>query len=108
MGKSRCAPSLHGTRVLGSASMRVRVAIAVASVFACVAAAPAMAAQPYPLNFKTFDLSGGTKSGLAYSNGALTLANKGLGSFDYADPFSAVTVLGQQVDGSGTYASGTW
>lgn len=88
--------------------MRVRVAIAVTSFVTLLSAAPAMAAQPFPLNYKTFDLGGGTKSGLAYSGGALTLASKGLGSYAYPDPYSAVTILGQSVDGSGTYASGTW
>ena len=84
--------------------------VAVAAVFASALlfAGSAMAAQPYPLNYKTFDLSGGTKSGVTYSQGALTLSNKGLGSFPYTDPYSAVTILGQYVDGSGAYDSGTW
>jgi hypothetical protein len=84
--------------------------VAVAAGFASVLlfATPALAAQPFPLNYKTFDLSGGTKSGVTYSNGALTLTSKGLGSFAYTDPYSAVAVLGQHVDGSGAYDSGTW
>src|SRR5262249_13063331 len=48
------------------------------------------------------------KDGVTFSHGALTLSSKSLGSFDYTDPFSAVTVLGQHVDGSGTYDSGRW
>jgi Peptidase_C39 like family len=84
--------------------------LAVAAVFASALlfAGSALAAQPFPLNYKTFDLSGGTKSGVSFSGGALTLAKQGLGSFPYTDPFSAVTVLGQHVDGSGAYDSGTW
>lgn len=88
--------------------MRVRVAIAAAVLAALTLTGSAMAAQPFPLNYKTFDLSGGTASGVSYSQGSLKLASKNLGSFAYTDPFSAVAVLGQHVDGSGTYDSGTW
>ena len=83
------------------------LAVAAGFVSGLLFAAPAVAAQPYPINYKTFDLSGGTPSGVTYSAGSLTLASD-LGSYQYADPFSAVTVLGQPVDGSGTYDSGTW
>ena len=41
---------------------------------------PAFAAQPYPLNFHTFDLSSGSVSGLTYDGGSLTLAGNGVGS----------------------------
>jgi hypothetical protein len=84
------------------------LAVAAGFASALLFAAPAVAAQPFPLNYKTFDLSGGTASGVTYSGGSLKLANSGLGSFQYSDPFSAVSVLGQPVDGSGTYDSGTW
>jgi hypothetical protein len=70
------------------------------------AASSALAAQPYPLNFHTFDLGGGTRSGLVYSNGALSLASSGLGSFAYTDPYANFDSDG--VDGSGLYQSGTW
>jgi hypothetical protein len=69
-------------------------------------ASPALAAQPYPLNYHTFYLSTGTTSGVTYSNGALTLASSGLGTFSYTDPFA--NFAGDGVDGSGVYQSGTW
>ena len=84
------------------------LAVAAGFVSALLFATPAVAAQPFPVNYKTFDLSGGTASGVTYSGGSLKLASSGLGSFQYTDPFSAVAVLGQSVDGSGTYDSGTW
>jgi hypothetical protein len=43
--------------------MRTLLVIA-AAVVAMTAASSASAAQPYPLDFHTFDLSGGTTSGL--------------------------------------------
>jgi hypothetical protein len=64
--------------------------------------------QSYPLNFQTVDFTSGTLDGLAYQGGTLKLAGNGAGVYDYTDPFSAVTVLGQHVDGSGSYAFGTW
>jgi peptidase C39-like protein len=77
--------------------------VAVSLALLLGAAAPANAAQPYPLNFHTFDLTGGTKAGVVYSNGALRLASSGLGTFAYTDPYAA-----GGVDGSGLYQSGTW
>jgi len=70
------------------------------------AAGPAFAAQPYPLNFHTFDLSAGTVSGLTYSGGSLKLARNGLGSLTYVDP--SANNAGDGVDGSGVYQYGTW
>jgi Peptidase_C39 like family len=64
--------------------------------------------QPYPINFRTVDFGAGTLDGLVNDNGTLKLGSSGLGSFDYVDPFSSVTVLGQHVDGSGSYVYGTW
>jgi hypothetical protein len=64
--------------------------------------------QSYPLNYQTVDFTSGTLDGLAYQDGTLKLAGNGAGVYDYTDPFSAVTVLGQHVDGSGSYAFGTW
>ena len=43
------------------------LAVAAGFVSALLFAAPALAAQPFPLNYKTFDLSGGTPSGVTYS-----------------------------------------
>jgi len=67
-------------------------AVAAAFVSALLFAAPALAAQPFPLNYKTFDLGGGAKSGVTYAGGSLKLASTGLGSFQYSDPFSVVAV----------------
>jgi len=108
VAKGSCVSSHLARPLLVSRVMRVRVAIAASAFATLLFAGSAVAAQPFPLNYKTFDLSGGTKSGAVHSGGALTLASKGLGSFAYTDPFSAVAVLGQHVDGSGTYDSGTW
>jgi peptidase C39-like protein len=85
-------------------------AVAAGFASALLFAGSAVAAQPYPLNFKTFDLSGGSRNHVTYSpaTGALTLDTSGLDSWYYPDPFSAVTVLGQHVDGSGYYEFGTW
>jgi hypothetical protein len=86
--------------------MRTLLVIA-AAVVALTAASSASAAQPYPLDFHTFDLSGGTTSGLSYSKGALTLANsRSLSTAPYSDPFANAN--GDGVDGSGTYQYGTW
>ena len=83
----------------------VLVTVLAAAAF-LFAAFPALAAQPYPVNYHTFDLSSGTTSGLTYSNGSLKLASSGLGSFGYTDPFANINSDG--VDGSGLYQSGSW
>jgi Peptidase_C39 like family len=75
---------------------------------ALLLSAPAFAKQPFALNYKTFALSGGAPSGVTWTGDSLELASSGYGSFEYTDPFSAVSVLGMPVDGSGTYDSGTW
>src|SRR6478752_531017 len=82
------------------------VTIAAACGLLLASAAPALAAQPYPINFHTFDLSSGTTSGLSYSGGSLGLASSGLGSLAYVDP--SANNAGDGVDGSGTYQYGTW
>jgi hypothetical protein len=88
---------------------RATLILAVAAGLLLATASPAFAVQPYPLNFQTVDFHSGTMSGLALSDsGALKLADSGLGSFTYADPFSSLQVLGHNVDGSGDYVSGTW
>src|SRR4051794_14371836 len=80
----------------------------VAAAFALwlASAGSAFAAQPYPVNFHTFDLATGTTSGLAFSNGSLRLASSGLGSLAYVDP--SANNAGDGVNGSGMYESGTW
>jgi hypothetical protein len=85
---------------------RLVLIVAVAWGLLLVSAAPALGAQPYPLNFHTFDLSAGTPSGVAYSKGALTLSGKSLPSQPYADPFA--NFAGDGVDGSAAYQFGTW
>ena len=82
------------------------VTAAAACTFVLVSAAPALAVQPYPLNFQTFNLGSGTTSGLTYSGGSLTLASSDLGAFTYTDPYANAN--GDGVDGSGVYQSGTW
>ena len=65
--------------------MRTLLLVA-AAVVAMTAASSASAAQPYPLDFHTFDLSGGTTSGLSYSKGALSLAStRSLATAPYSD-----------------------
>jgi Peptidase_C39 like family len=87
---------------------RATLILGVAAGLLLASAPPASALQPYPLNFQTVDFTSGALGGLAYQGGTLKLAGNGAGTFDYTDPFSAVTVLGQHVDGSGSYAFGTW
>jgi hypothetical protein len=82
------------------------VTVAAACGLTLATAATALAAQPYPLSFHTFDLSSGTTSGLTVSAGSLRLAAGGLGSLAYTDPFANVNDDG--VDGSGSYQTGTW
>ena len=87
---------------------RVVVLLGMASALALGFAGPAMAVQPYLLNFKNVDFSSGTTSGLVNSNGTLRLASGQLPTFQYTDPHAAVPVLGDEVDGSGNYVYGTW
>src|SRR5919199_3720298 len=81
---------------------------AAAAVLALAAAAPALAAQPFPLNFKTFPLSAAdaTRSGTVLSGGSLVLASSGLSSTSYTDLYANYNADG--VDGSGAYVYGTW
>jgi hypothetical protein len=82
--------------------------LGVAAGILLFSAPPASAVQPYPINFRTVDFSTGTLDGLVNDDGTLKLASGGLHQFDYVDPFSSVTILGQHVDGSGSYDYGTW
>ena len=77
-----------------------------AALMLLASAGSATAAQPYPVNFHTFDLASGARSGLTLSGGSLKLATGGLGSLVYADPYANAN--GDGVDGSGTYQLGTW
>jgi hypothetical protein len=87
---------------------RAILTLGVAAGLLLLSAAPASAVQQYPLNFRTVDFSTGQLDGLVNDNGTLKLAGNGLHPYDYVDPFSSVTILGQQVDGSGSYVYGTW
>jgi hypothetical protein len=71
-------------------------------------AGSAFAAQPYPLNFNSVDFGSGSISGLVNTAGTLTLDSGTQPSYPYLDPYSSVPVLGAPVDGSGSYAFGTW
>src|SRR4029450_9351806 len=84
------------------------VTVAAVAALGLTAAAPALAAQTYPVNFKNFSLSaaGSKRSGTVLSGGSLVLAPAGLsGPFDYVDPFA--NYLGDGAAGSGAYDYGT-
>jgi hypothetical protein len=86
---------------------RALLTVVAAAGLALAASAPALAAQPYPINFENFPLgSYASVSGTTVSGGAVTLAPTGLGSFTYTDPFADYS--GDGADGSGPYQSGTW
>src|SRR3954451_58472 len=76
------------------------------AVLGLIGTAPALAAQPYPLNYKTFTFDGSGSGTVVTSGGALQLGSSGLGSLAYTDPFANYS--GDNVDGSGNYLSGTW
>ena len=87
---------------------RLLVTVA-AAAFALAGAAPALASQPFKLNFKNFPLnaSDSTRNGtVLYNRTSLRLASSGLSSTTYTDPFANYASDG--VDGSGTYEYGTW
>jgi hypothetical protein len=86
---------------------RLLVTVA-AAAFGLAGAAPALATQPYHINFKNFalDASDSTRDGTVLHSGALQLASHGLSSTTYTDPFA--NYAGDGVDGSGTYEYGTW
>ncbi len=87
---------------------KMLVTVVAAAALALVGTAPALASQPYPLNYKTFafNAADSARDGTVLSGGSLTLASSGLGSFVYTDPFANYS--GDGVDGSGSYDSGTW
>ena len=86
---------------------RALLTVVAAAGLALAASAPALAAQPYPINFKNFPLgSYASVSGTTVSGGTVTLASTGLGSFTYSDPFAEYSDDG--ADGSGAYQSGSW
>jgi hypothetical protein len=82
--------------------------VVAAAALALVGTAPALASQPYPLNYETFAFTASdsaTNGTVVNADGSLSLASSGLGSLVYSDPFAN---FGDGVDGSGTYDSGTW
>ncbi|HSC49057.1 MAG TPA: C39 family peptidase [Gaiellaceae bacterium] len=87
---------------------RALITVFAAAAFGLVGTAPAMAAQPYPLNFKTFGLDApDATSGVVYSDAGVTLASSGLGGpYFYSDPFADYS--GDGADGTGNYVYGTW
>jgi hypothetical protein len=87
---------------------RATLIVGVAAGLLLLFSGSASAVQPYAINFQTVDFNTGTLSGLVFQDGALQLEGDGSDTFQYTDPFSSVPVLGQNVDGSGAYASGTW
>jgi hypothetical protein len=86
---------------------RALLTVVAAAGLALAASAPALAAQPYPINFKNFPLgSYASVSGTTVTGGTVTLAPTGRGSFTYTDPFADYS--GDGADGSGAYESGSW
>src|SRR5919205_4633377 len=89
---------------------RVLYTVVAVAALALAGSASALAASPYPLNFKTFALGAAdsTSAGTTFSGGALTLAGGSLPALDppYTDPFADYS--GDNVDGSGSYVYGTW
>ena len=88
---------------------RLLVTVVAAAAFGLAGAAPALATQPFNLNFKNFplDASGSTRDGtVLYHGTSLRLASRGLSSTAYVDAFA--NYAGDGVDGSGTYQYGTW
>jgi hypothetical protein len=87
---------------------RAFISVCAAAALALVGTAPALAAQPFPLNFKTFALNAPeSSSGTVYSEGALQLDSTGLtGPYAYTDRFA--DYFDDNADGSGDYEYGTW
>jgi hypothetical protein len=80
-----------------------------AATFALAGAAPALATQPFNLNFQNFPLnaSGTTRDGtVLYHGTSLRLASSGLSSTYYTDLHA--NYAGDGVNGSGPYEYGTW
>ena len=89
--------------------MTRRLLVTVAAVaFGLAGAAPALASQPYHVNFKNFalDASDSTRDGTVLNNGSLRLASGGLSSLTYTDQFA--NYAGDGATGSGMYEYGTW
>jgi hypothetical protein len=88
--------------------IRALVSVAALAGLALIGSTPALASQPYPLNYKTFSLGAAdaTFVGTTFSGGALKLASNGLSTFAYTDPFANAN--GDGVYGSGSYQYGTW
>ncbi len=89
--------------------MTRRLLVTVAAVaFGLAGAAPALASQPYHVNFKNFalDASDSSRDGTVLNNGSLRLASSGLSSLTYTDTFA--NYAGDGANGSGVYEYGTW
>ena len=79
------------------------VAVAAAVGLLLGSAGPALAAQPYPLNFNTVDFSAGMISGLDDASGTLTLGSGSLPSVSYVDPHASVPVLADHAVAHGQF-----
>src|SRR5437763_7379856 len=85
------------------------VAFLLAGCLVLAGGSPALAKQPYPLNYHSFDLSGGTTNGVAHAGGGLSISSSPAGTFTYTDPYAGFDPIQQTVvDGSGGYDYGTW
>jgi hypothetical protein len=85
---------------------RTLLTVIAAAGLGLVGTSPALAAQPYPLNYKTFALSSSSSTGTVFSGGSLKLGGTLAGTFPYTDPY--LNYAGDGVDGSGAYEYGTW
>jgi hypothetical protein len=85
---------------------RLLLLVCAAAVLGLVGTAPALAAQPYPLNFKTFTFDASGSGTVLTADGSLQLGSSGLGSLFYTDPYANYS--GDNVTGTGDYVSGTW
>src|SRR3954453_16786002 len=89
-------------------SRHLAVTVVAAVALALSAASPALAAQPFPVNFHTFSFAAAdsVRHGTTLSGSELTLGKSGLsGPYGYADPHANYNPGG--VGASGDYSYGT-
>src|SRR3954447_19141210 len=82
------------------------VTVAATLALFAVSTAPALAAKPFPVDFRTLALGTGATAGVSTAGGSLRLTSSGLTLFPFTDLYRNAN--GDGVDGSGGYDSGTW
>jgi Peptidase_C39 like family len=85
---------------------RLLLLVCAVAVLGLVGTAPALAAQLYPLNFKTFTFDSSGSGTVLNADGSLQLGLTGTGMFHYDDPYANYS--GDTVTGTGDYVSGSW